>query len=93
MSRRGGGRGSAAALAALAACALAFPAHAPAADARTDIRVGQSAGSVAEDAPPAKEAESTASSLPFTGTDAIALGALTLSLLAAGFALRHFSTR
>ena len=40
---------------------------------------------------PAKEGESGASDLPFTGTDAVALLAVALSLVAAGVALRRLS--
>lgn len=46
-----------------------------------------------EGASAANEADNSAPALPFNGTDALVLMALALSLLAAGFALRRFSTR
>jgi hypothetical protein len=42
---------------------------------------------------PATKGESGVPSLPFTGADVVTLVALTLSLLAAAFALRRFSSR
>jgi len=45
------------------------------------------------DEQPAKQGEAGVPSVPFTGTDAIALVAVALSLVAAGFALRRLSTR
>jgi hypothetical protein len=80
-------------LAALAACVLVFPgeATATAADTRSDAAVEQPAAPAAAESPAAKE-ESSAPALPFTEVDALALAALTVSLLAAGFVLRRFST-
>ena len=95
MGYRGTGRGGRAVLAALAACVLAVPAQAPAApvDMQPEAVVEQPTAPAAEEAAPAKEAESSAPELPFTGVDALALAALTVSLLAAGFVLRRFSAR
>ena len=96
MTKRGAGWGRAAALTAAALCALPLPAAAPAAPevpAAAEAREQPAAPATASASPDAKEAESAAPSLPFTGADALALVALTLSLLAAGFALRRFSTR
>ena len=96
MNNRGAGRGRRAALAALAAFTLALPAHVSAA---SGALVAEAAAEKpipspeAGEAAAATEADSAAPSLPLTGTDAIALAALTASLLAAGFLLRRFSTR
>jgi hypothetical protein len=98
MSARGTERGRLLALVAvagtlaLAAPATAQPAPAPGA---TAAEATAAADEAAASAPQAttKESENGAPELPFTGADAVVIGALTLSLLAAAFALRRFSTR